>query len=181
MPTGHKTQLRIGDTYGEWTVVDELEPAKYATGTARRVLAECSCGNKKIIPLGVLTRGRSTMCMSCSNRIKAEHNKTHKLTGTREYSMWQGAKYRAKKKGIEFSVEPTDIVIPDVCPVLGIRLGCGNVSAFYSPSSPTIDRFDNSIGYTKDNIRIISWRANSLKKDATVDEIRRVLEYMEHG
>lgn len=45
--------------------------------------------------------------------------------------------------------------------------------------SPSIDRFDNALGYVKGNIRVISTRANLLKRDATVDEVRRLLAYME--
>jgi len=47
--------------------------------------------------------------------------------------------------------------------------------------TPSVDRFDNTKGYTRDNIRVISLRANLLKKDATVDEVRKLLVYMEGG
>ena len=44
-----------------------------------------------------------------------------------------------------------------------------------------MDRFDNAKGYTPENVRVISNRANLLKKDATVEEIRMLLRYMESG
>lgn len=44
--------------------------------------------------------------------------------------------------------------------------------------TPSIDRFDNSRGYTPDNIRVISLRANIIKSDATADEVEAVLNYM---
>jgi hypothetical protein len=44
---------------------------------------------------------------------------------------------------------------------------------------PSVDRVDNACGYVKGNIRVISARANHLKSDATVEEIRSLLAYME--
>lgn len=38
---------------------------------------------------------------------------------------------------------------------------------------------DNNRGYVPGNIRVISNRANLLKSDATVEELRKVIDYME--
>lgn len=84
-------------------------------------------------------------------------------------------RWRAKKENRECTILPQDIIVPDFCPVLGIPLMAGGAR----DNRPSVDRFDNNRGYTKDNIRVISYRANQLKRDATVDEIRRVLHYME--
>ena len=45
--------------------------------------------------------------------------------------------------------------------------------------TPSLDRFVPNLGYVKGNIRVISFRANRLKSDATIDEMRQVLAYME--
>lgn len=88
-------------------------------------------------------------------------------------------RYRAKKKGIDFNLDVDDIKLPEFCPVLGMRLVIGNgVSARNAPDAPSIDRFDNSLGYVKGNIRVISNRANILKSDATIEEFTAVLAYM---
>lgn len=55
------------------------------------------------------------------------------------------------------------------CPVLGIELGWGD---YRGGSSASIDRIDSTKGYTKDNCRVISWRANRLKSDATFEELQ---------
>ncbi len=45
----------------------------------------------------------------------------------------------------------------------------------------TLDRVVPSLGYVKGNVRVISFRANRLKNNATIDEIRAILAYMERG
>jgi hypothetical protein len=96
--------------------------------------------------------------------------------------MWRNSRNRAKELGLEFTIKQCDIVIPERCPVLGIKLTFNHgKQGFFANESPSIDRFDNSKGYTKENIRIISWRANMLKRDGTLDEFCRLVAYMRSG
>ena len=91
--------------------------------------------------------------------------------------MFCGIKKRAKLKGFEFSLTLDDIPqIPDTCPVLGIPIIPNDGISSPTDNSPSIDRIDSKKGYVKGNIRIISNRANRIKSDATVDELRNVLE-----
>lgn len=84
-------------------------------------------------------------------------------------------KSRAKSQGIPFNIDETDIVIPEVCPVLGLKLVLSNQGQGYHPDSPSLDKINPSKGYVKGNVRVISARANLLKNDATVEELERVL------
>lgn len=86
------------------------------------------------------------------------------------------ARKRAKAKGMEYSLCLDDIPIPEICPVLGIRLVVGGECR---SNSPSLDRIDNSKGYIKGNVAIISQRANMIKNDASIEEIRAILTYME--
>lgn len=101
-------------------------------------------------------------------------------TENTEKYMLKNAQSRAKQKGFDFNLTIEDIVIPDVCPVLGIPLvkhfGKGVNRA--QPDSPSLDRIDSSKGYVKGNVRVISWRANDLKRNATIEEVRKIIEYM---
>jgi hypothetical protein len=85
-------------------------------------------------------------------------------------------KSRAKKNNIEFTISEKDIIVPEFCPVLGIKLQSGICTPI--DNSPSVDRFDNNIGYTKYNIRVISHRANQLKRDATIEELEHIILYM---
>ena len=86
--------------------------------------------------------------------------------------MWTGAKWRAKRDGLDFNISKEDINIPDQCPILGIKLK-RNIGSGWHSDSPSLDRIDNTKGYTKDNIRVISNRANSLKKQCNTRRIRK--------
>jgi len=44
-------------------------------------------------------------------------------------------------------------------------------------NSPSIDRIDNSKGYIKNNIVVVSRRANVLKKDASIEELKKLAEF----
>ena len=94
-----------------------------------------------------------------------------------QYKMYHNAKHRSKRKGIPFQIEMEDIVIPELCPLLGIPilLETGDKK---SPNNPSLDRInpDPSIGYVRGNVWVISSRANWLKCDATLQELELLVE-----
>ena len=95
-----------------------------------------------------------------------------------EKSMLRGAKDRAKRKGMEFNLVESDIIIPKYCPVFPeIELIINDGKSSYN--SPSLDRVDNNKGYTKGNIRVISSRANILKKNGSLNDFKRLIEYIE--
>lgn len=107
----------------------------------------------------------------------AEYSRAFRDRTTPEKSLWLWARKRARARGINFNIDLDDIVIPDLCPILGIKLE--KSSDHVKPESPTLDRIDNQKGYIKGNVAVISWRANSIKKDATLEEVRAIARYME--
>lgn len=114
--------------------------------------------------------GLMSWCKVCS--LKATQDRYRK---TLPAMMLLGARKRAQKLGVEFSLTLADIKIPEFCPVLGIPLKASR--GRMDKNSPTLDRIDNSRGYVADNIQVISWRANALKKDATPQELYRLYIY----
>lgn len=88
-------------------------------------------------------------------------------------------KIRALSKNLEFNLVESDIIIPEICPILEVPLEIGTKGEYeYSPS---IDRIDNNKGYTKDNIQILSKKANSMKNSASSKELetfcKNILRY----
>lgn len=79
------------------------------------------------------------------------------------------AKGRAKRKGMDFTIEVCDVGdVPTDCPLLGIPIDSYHEEQKYHPS---IDRIDSTKGYVKGNVMIISHRANMLKNNATSEEL----------
>lgn len=89
--------------------------------------------------------------------------------------IWR-SKSRAKKLGIAFNIVASDIVLVEVCPVLGIKIDYDTRQTGYRSDAPSIDRIKPELGYTKGNVRVISARANMLKNNASLAELRLILE-----
>jgi hypothetical protein len=83
---------------------------------------------------------------------------------------------RARRRGLEFNLEVGDLAVPMMCPVLGIPLVLGGGKP--QAGTPTVDRIDNSKGYVKGNVAVISHRANRIKNDASAVELQAVLSYV---
>jgi len=94
--------------------------------------------------------------------------------------MWYGAESRAKSYGREFNISLDDVIerYVEICPILGIPIEWNNTGTFCH-GSPSLDRVDNTKGYIKGNIQIISHRANALKKDYLLCEWEKVCAYMQ--
>lgn len=94
--------------------------------------------------------------------------------------LWSQLKASANKRDISFDLSLSDmdnIGIPIVCPVLGIPLHFNRNKV--EDNSISFDRIDSTKGYTRDNIVVISYRANRLKSDASLDEMRRIVSFYE--
>jgi hypothetical protein len=93
---------------------------------------------------------------------------------------YSALKSSAKKRGIKFTITKSDLHeldIPISCPVLGIPLRFEKGAA--TDNSVSYDRIDSTLGYEPGNLIIISMRANRLKSDATLNELRQISEFFE--
>lgn len=106
-------------------------------------------------------------CKQCTLKQNKIYSKNWKRRQSNK--MYWGAYIRAKNANIKFSIKETDINIPILCPLLGIELKPGKGKT--SKHSPTIDRIDNTKGYTMDNIWVISHLANNMKRNSSKEEL----------
>lgn len=106
------------------------------------------------------------------NAHKREANKNK----PKNVKMWENSKARAKRKGWEFTIKPEDIVIPEYCPILGLKLKSGDKWGL--PSSPSLDRIDNTKYYIPGNVCVISFQANRIKSEMTFQQIENLYNYI---
>jgi hypothetical protein len=93
--------------------------------------------------------------------------------------MYRRAKSRAVQSGLEFNLDKEDIQIPTHCPVLGIPLVVHKGTSGGRDNSPALDRVDNSKGYVKGNVLVISHLANMMKSSANVEQLIRFSEWIQ--
>lgn len=152
----------------------------------------CDCGNQCVVASGDLkkTPKQSTKSCGCWRRESCrktgreqcsnlKHGYTIGNTETPVYTLWCSAKRRAAGAGLAFTLRLDDIVIPECCPVFGTRLIAHRGGrGYWHDDSPTLDRIIPSLGYTPDNVWVISYRANRIKSDASLEELKRIINAM---
>lgn len=105
------------------------------------------------------------------NAYRKEHNRKYPLS-----VILQHARMRAKEKNVPFDIKVEDLNVPKFCPILGIEL-CVN-EGHAKPNSISLDRIIPDLGYVKGNVAIISYRANTIKNNASVEDLEKVLCWM---
>lgn len=110
--------------------------------------------------------------------LAAERNFRHKsklkTTNPNKYSAQQmcaSAKKRAFALGVPCDIDPAYIesICFKTCPVLGYELKYGGGGK--AKNSASIDRIIPSLGYVRSNVMIISLLANTMKNEATPQEL----------
>jgi hypothetical protein len=99
--------------------------------------------------------------------------------------MIRNVKYSSKRRNLDFDLDYKDITLPRYCPLLNIELNYNNQKShkilnlgndyenlsFNDISRATVDRIDNSKGYVKGNIIILSRLANAMKNEANFEQL----------
>jgi len=145
-------------------------------------------------------RGRDGMCKSCRKNYRksekreytkkyiSERKEHYKQLGDKwrknnpdypkkwtkkcpESQLLRSARHRAKQKDMECTITQNDIHIPKICPVFKVPLVKGTEYA------PSLDRIDNTKGYTPENIVVVSRKANVMKNNGSVQDLKMLVEY----
>lgn len=121
-------------------------------------------------------------CVRCITETSKKHNALKPKGFTRQYrikdpigTLVRAAASRARKRGTPFNLSKDDIRIPDRCPVLGIPLVFKVKPR--RDNSASLDEIISGKGYTRDNVVIVSWRANRLKSNATIKELQLLASF----
>ena len=149
--------------------------------------------------------GRRAFCKECEHKIQnsperlARRNELRKLkrendeyrlarnlkdTETRhnnedsiKKALIRAAKARAKKKGIPFDITIEDFILPEKCPLLEIPLTVGYGTS--QENSYSLDKIIPDLGYVKGNVWVISNKANMIKNNASLEELKLLVKNLE--
>ncbi len=121
----------------------------------------------------VTTHGLTARCRRCVGATMSDYYRN-----TLKQHMVYRARRRAKKKGLVCDITEADFDIPDRCPALGVEFEIGAKNRT-GPNdlSPTLDRINNDLGYTKGNIVVVSHFVNRLKTNATFEQLLQVVKF----
>jgi len=112
--------------------------------------------------------GRNIVREKEKRRVHSENFRKEKPKA----KMLSSAKQRAKKSSTPFDLSLEDIPDWGVCPVLGVKM---EPKTRYAPS---LDKISPQKGYVKGNIQVISRLANTMKQDATQEELERFAKWV---
>jgi len=170
----------VGNTYGRLTILRE-----YQSPCKKYVLCECSCscgGSTSTTRRHEIVSGKTQSCGCLRRERSVETNRKrfdpNAISKSVEYRMLTRAKSRAKQKNIPFNLTLEDIEVPETCPLLGIPIEIQPKKGHH-PNSPSLDKIIPEKGYIKGNVWVISNRANTLKNDATLQELKTLVENLE--
>lgn len=111
------------------------------------------------------------------NKILYQTSRKVKFTNDPQHYLWYVARTRARQNGAEFTIVKEDIIIPEICPILGFSLTKGNG---YLPNAMSLDRVNNNKGYIPGNVRVISRQANLLKSSLTLEILENIIKYIKN-
>lgn len=154
----------IGEKYGRLTVISFIKKDR----NGKKVyLCSCECGNTKNVVAGNMKSDRTRSC-GCLQKEKAKEAKTtHSKTQTGAYKSWSAMKRRCANRGSKDSKYYTDKGIK-VC-----DRWLESFENFYKdmgdrPEGMSLDRLDNSKGYSLENCRWATKKEQTLNRGATI-------------
>lgn len=120
-------------------------------------------------------------CRECQRRYARGYKKNLRRDRP-ALVLFHHARTRASARLVPFEITEDDITAvwptDGKCPALGIPLEAGK--EVLHDGSPTLERLDNTLGYTPGNIAVISYAANRAKSSLTLPQMERLLAWMRH-
>jgi hypothetical protein len=154
-------------------------------------LCRCICGNEVSV-LGIDLKSKKTRSCGClhdesskqnglANKIHGGYSENSSVDDIIKFMTIRQIKYRARIRGYESDLEIADLpILTDICPVLGIKYKKGK--GRLQDASPSIDRFDSNLPYLKkykSHLTFMSHKANRIKNNGTLDDLKNVLKFIE--
>ena len=153
----------------------ELKEFHYHPGCKQGVRPEC----KKCIKLKREEYRQGYKIKHNENNRAYYRRRAEDYTINPSIYLYTIARKRAIKYGVEFTISEDDIKVPEYCPITEVKLevfvNTAKQSYLYAAS---LDRIDNNKGYIPGNVRVISRKANMMKRELTIHLAERLIKYM---
>lgn len=168
----------VGQVFGRLTVVEHSRTERYANPKYQRIdyfyLCRCQCGETAVVKRNDLRANHTKSCGCLKLRRGGKH---HSWTGHGDISgrMWASIRSKAKSRGLTF-----EITIEDAWKQFQAQSGCccltgwplemkGTKARNWNDKTASLDRVDNTKGYTPDNIQWLHKDVNWMKGSFTTD------------
>lgn len=160
-----KEVVSPGEVFSKWTVVREVDAHVYKNGRDRRVtyLCRCECGVHGKVMVNNLRTGRSTQCRACARLSLAYCLRPYE-------ALYNRAKDNAIKgrRNWEFTLPYetfVEIAEKRECHYCWVPLTFSKYATGKNGSRYQLDRKDNALGYTQENVVAACKRCNYGKSD----------------
>ena len=161
-PGSHKYNL-IGEKFGLLTVKSYFGLNKNKN---KVWVCKCDCGNICNVTTTYLNNGKTTSC-KCNQYKKGKNVYNYcgyeDITGTK----WNSIKKGAEVRGLEFKI--TKEYIWELLKKQNNKCYFSSVSISYKEGTASIDRIDNLLGYTENNVVIVHKDINLMRNKFSVD------------
>lgn len=121
--------------------------------------------------------GKDLRCKSCKKEMaRKEYVGNYFKSYTRVKKSW------CKSRNVPFDLTEDYLqsIWTGVCPIFNIEISFGGIEGVVgSHNSAHLDRIDSDKGYLIGNVAWISGRANRIKYDASIIELRQIADWME--
>ncbi len=124
------------------------------------------------------------ICIKCSIDIyRTRQREDYSNSENTLYTQFKTRRQAALREGIPFTIEFDDLELPEFCPVFGVKLEYSgskqeNGKQTRNPNKASIDKLIPELGYIPGNVFVVSWRANNLKSNMSIDQLEMILKYM---
>ena len=144
---------------------------KEALSITSKEYRTCTRGSRILYEKEYRLRNKEAISLRTKQSYYQNKEDNHtKIMANWERHMLKNTRATSKRKDRECTLILSDIIIPEKCPYLKIPLtrviGKGIVS-----TNASLDRIDSTKGYTPDNIQVISYLANTIKNNATKEQL----------
>ncbi len=180
-----RRRLELGDQVFGNLLVKKFVGFNKRCGAVWECVCQCGKGEQPEIIYSTsadLRKGVIRGCRLCRGDRWVEAAGTHGFSQQERFQitrfrLWRSIQNRAKRTGIPFTITPDDIVVPDKCPLLGVPFE--ETKENPGPNSPSLDKIIPSLGYIPGNVWVVSKRANWIKSDATLEELKMITANLE--